>query len=25
MVAEYAEQLLQEHPEGVFNLAGWSL
>ncbi|SPY51331.1 pyoverdine synthetase D [Pseudomonas aeruginosa] len=22
MVAEYAEQLLQEHPEGVFNLAG---
>ncbi|WP_240282844.1 pyoverdine non-ribosomal peptide synthetase PvdD [Pseudomonas aeruginosa] len=25
MVAEYAEQLLQEHPEGGFNLAGWSL
>ncbi|MFU6974008.1 pyoverdine non-ribosomal peptide synthetase PvdD [Pseudomonas aeruginosa] len=25
MVAEYAEQLLQEHPEGAFNLAGWSL
>ncbi|ABJ11576.1 pyoverdine non-ribosomal peptide synthetase PvdD [Pseudomonas aeruginosa] len=25
MVAEYAEQLLQEHPKGVFNLAGWSL
>ncbi|HGN8657938.1 TPA: pyoverdine non-ribosomal peptide synthetase PvdD [Pseudomonas aeruginosa] len=25
MVAEYAEQLLQEHPEGVFNVAGWSL
>ncbi|WP_447110540.1 thioesterase domain-containing protein [Pseudomonas aeruginosa] len=25
MVAEYAEQLLQEHPEGSFNLAGWSL
>ncbi|MDA3338073.1 pyoverdine non-ribosomal peptide synthetase PvdD [Pseudomonas aeruginosa] len=25
MVAEYAEQLLREHPEGVFNLAGWSL
>ncbi|MBG3936131.1 pyoverdine non-ribosomal peptide synthetase PvdD, partial [Pseudomonas aeruginosa] len=25
MVAEYAEQLLQEHLEGAFNLAGWSL
>ncbi len=25
MVAEYAEQLLQEHPEGAFSLAGWSL